>query len=90
MMKEISTDIVCIFEITYVITIYHYNYKLIKCYRIKLFIIYHMNIVTKPPRTFKIFFQLIFHGIFVLFKPISEKYLCKTFSLLSRPAQFNC
>ena len=47
-MEQLSMDIVCIFEIIYAITIYHYraaNKLLLKI------IIHHINRVTKPPRT---------------------------------------
>ena len=48
-MKELSKDIYCLFEIIYVITIYHY----IAATNVLLgnIIIHYINVVTKPPRT---------------------------------------
>ena len=56
--KALSRDIVCIFEIFFVITIYYHIAAIIKCYRTKIIIhqFHHINVVPKPPRTLTVYF----------------------------------
>ena len=52
--QRIESDIVCKFDIIYVIT-YIIKYQLIKCYWTKI-IIQYINVVMKPPRILTIYF----------------------------------